>query len=495
MTEPTLPPHEHEATPDEVVAYAVDAMRARRFTAAEKALAQVLAEFPDHADALHFSGLLAVQGGREAEGLALVRRSLVAAPGNAHAWNNLGNLLARAGDLQEASEAYLKCLEIAPDFPNALTNIGFLLRHAGDVDRAETLYRRVLEIEPNFVEALNNLASIELARSNPAEAEVLLRRAVELEPAFADAITNLGEALRRQGRGVEGAECFWKAIAVNHGARTARKLLIYALVEAGDFDKARIVADEWLALDPDEPEARHHHAAVTGTDVPPRASDAYVEAVFDTFASSFDAALETLGYRAPQLLAALLDRLSGPPAGDLALLDAGCGTGLMGPLVRARAARLVGIDLSAGMLAKAAQRRCYDQLEKAEITAALAAETAVWDVILCADTFCYFGDLAAVAAAAAGALKPGGRFFFSVEALADDDARPFRIHPANGRYAHRLTYVDAVAAAAGLVRIALVRDVLRNEGGRPVDGLFLAYEKPRGSGDTALECGHNPTLE
>ena len=465
-------------TPDEAVAWAVEAMRARHFAEAAGVLAEVLTVLPDHPDALHFSGLLAAQNGDEAEAARLVRRSLAVLPTNPHAWNNLGNLLQRAGDGTAAAEAYMRCLEIVPDFPEALTNIGFMLRTEGDVDAAERLYRRALAVRPDFVEALNNLATVLMARGDNPEAERLLRRAIELEPGFGDAYTNLGDALERQGKREEAAAFFWKAIAVDRGDRMARKLLIYALVETGQRDKAIEVAREWVEIHPDDPRARHHLAAVTGENVPERASDAYVEDVFDRFAATFDGSLGRLGYQAPRLVADLLARLDPPPAGDLAILDAGCGTGLVGPLVRDRAKTLVGLDLSAGMLAKAEARGCYDDLVKGELTAALAADHERWDVIVCADTFCYFGDLHAAFAAARGALRPGGRLVFTVEALADDDRRGFRLHEGNGRYAHALAHVDAAFAAAGLERIDLDRAELRMEGGKPVAGLVVAARRP-----------------
>ena len=53
-------------TPDEAVAWAVEAMRARHFAEAAGVLAEVLTVLPDHPDALHFSGLLAAQNGDEA---------------------------------------------------------------------------------------------------------------------------------------------------------------------------------------------------------------------------------------------------------------------------------------------------------------------------------------------------------------------------------------------------------------------------------------------
>ena len=100
-------------------------------------------------------------------------------------------------------------------------------------------------------------------------------------------------------------------------------------------------------------------AACTGEAAPPRASDNYVRDTFDAFAGSFDQVLDQLGYRAPGLIGELLDR--DLPAADASLMiaDAGCGTGLCGEFLRPRAKRLVGIDLSPGMLARARARGKY----------------------------------------------------------------------------------------------------------------------------------------
>ncbi|NIR58985.1 MAG: methyltransferase domain-containing protein, partial [Gammaproteobacteria bacterium] len=49
------------------------------------------------------------------------------------------------------------------------------------------------------------------------------------------------------------------------------------------------------------------------------------------------------------------------------ILDAGCGTGLCGPLLAPHARTLVGVDLSGGMIAKAEELAVYDELEVAEL--------------------------------------------------------------------------------------------------------------------------------
>ena len=76
---------------------------------------------------------------------------------------------------------------------------------------------------------------------------------------------------------------------------------------------------------------------------------------------------EELGYEGPQHLLETIRRSTGG-RNDLAVLDLGCGTGLAGQMLRPCASRLVGVDLSAEMLAKAEARNIYDQLVAAELT-------------------------------------------------------------------------------------------------------------------------------
>ena len=62
------------------------------------------------------------------------------------------------------------------------------------------------------------------------------------------------------------------------------------------------------------------------------------------------------------------------------VLDAGCGTGLCGPLLRTRAKRMTGVDLSPKMIEWAAERGIYDRLAAEELTTFLelaCAETAI----------------------------------------------------------------------------------------------------------------------
>ena len=103
-----------------------------------------------------------------------------------------------------------------------------------------------------------------------------------------------------------------------------------------------------------------HAGGVHGSGRPAARIERFVERTFDSFASSFEAKLEKLSYRAPALVAATLERSGLVPSKSLDTLDAGCGTGLCGPLVAPYARRLTGVDLSEGMLAHAKQKHIYD---------------------------------------------------------------------------------------------------------------------------------------
>src|SRR5262245_51443999 len=147
-------------------------------------------------------------------------------------------------------------------------------------------------------------------------------------------------------------------------------------------------------------------AAVFQRDVPARAADDYVRELFDGAARSFDANLGKLNYRAPELVVASLSREAQVARGAAVtaaatsaaavlgtVLDAGCGTGLCGPLLRAHSARVVGVDLSAQMIERARLRQCYEELVVAELCAFMRSRPGGFDAIVSADTLVYFGAL------------------------------------------------------------------------------------------------------
>jgi predicted TPR repeat methyltransferase len=207
---------------------------------------------------------------------------------------------------------------------------------------------------------------------------------------------------------------------------------------------------------------------------PPRAPAAFVAAHFDRFAARFDGHLvDNLQYRGPELLRAALARLGPPPGPVLDVLDAGCGTGLAGPLFRPWARRLDGVDLSPAMLERARERGVYDGLEVGELVEVLAGRPDSYDLIIAADVLIYFGDLTPVLTAVRKALRREGRFALTVEAAAE----PAYALCGTGRYTHALDYLRRSAAAAGLEEAGAEEAVLRLQSSEPVPAYVVVLRR------------------
>ncbi len=454
--------------------------------------------------ALHASGDL--------EGAARRYREAIAADGgDFRALNNLASVLEAQGEVSAAEAVYRDARAAAPDSPVIAFNLARLLQLDGRLAEAETLYRLAIERDPGMAGAHFNLGRLLQENERAPEAIESLRRTVELQPGELSALTCLGDALfaqRRLGealrhyrdavalapgdaeaeynvartlefmaRHADAADCYRRSVELEPGNDAAREGLARALHAGGRDDDALKSLHEWLAHDPGNAVAQHLLAALGGAEAPERAADEYVRDTFDRFAADFDRTLGRLGYRAPELCAAALAAAVGEPAGALAVLDAGCGTGLCAPLLRPWARTLAGVDLSPGMLARARERGGYDTLAEGELTAHLAAHPAAWDAIVSADTFCYLGALAAPLAAAHDALVPGGWLVCTLEH--DETADTFRLHD-HGRYAHAESYVRAAFAQAGFETIALARETLRMESGAPVAGLVVTARRTQG---------------
>jgi predicted TPR repeat methyltransferase len=436
------PSNDRALTLDEAVSVALALQQAEQWAAAEDIYRRILEVAPNHADALHFSGVLAHQRGRTEDAVTLIERSLELEPERADWYSNLGIVLQDQLRLDDAIAAYRSAIVLDPTHANAHSNLGVVLRAQGKVAEAEEAYRAAIRINPEH----------------------------------SDAYHNLGVLLNAQKRPREAAVCFSKVITLRPKDPEARRLLALAHCTLGEVDQAVGIFEKWLEDDPDDPVARHMLAACSGRNVPLRASDAFIETTFDSFAASFDSKLAKLLYRAPALVTEMLKRSDVAPSKSLDVLDAGCGTGLCGPLIAPYARRLVGVDLSERMLDQAGERKVYDELVKGELTAYLAGCTEAFDVIVSADTLVYFGPLEAVVGASENALRRGGRLIFTVEELVGAHEEGYSIGT-SGRYRHAREHVQAVLTAASL-RPEIASAELRLEAGEPVAGLVVQGTKP-----------------
>lgn len=86
---------------------------------------------------------------------------------------------------------------------------------------------------------------------------------------------------------------------------------------------------------------------------------------YDVWAADYDSDLDDLRWRAPQAGAERCSHFAQP---GMEILDAGCGTGLVGVALAALGHdRIVGFDLSPGMLERSAARGVYAELKQGSL--------------------------------------------------------------------------------------------------------------------------------
>ena len=427
-----------ELSSQELLALAMKMHREGRTQAARECYEGLLAIEPDNANAVHFFGILQYQVGEKKSARALIERSVELDPLVASWFNNLGNVLLDDGEFEAAAKAYVRCSEL----------------------------------DPANLQVLNNMGVLSGRLKRPGQAEAYLLRALEQDRDFADAHINLGNLYLDLNRNTEAFSHFADALALKPLDNQVRGALTVAYGQAQRIGEGKRFLQEWLALEPDNPRAQHFWAAFGGTPLPERASDSYVVAEFDGFADSFDAKLAHLDYRAPTAIVDAVARHLGAALADQCILDAGCGTGLCAPGLRPYASQLVGVDLSGNMLKHARARSLYDELVQGELVAFLTTSEPRFDIIVSADTLCYFGALEAVFSSARKAMRAGGRLFFTVEA--HDEDKPVLLHP-HGRFSHSKAYVTSTLLQCGFAQCEANSLELRTEGGAPVSGwLFCA---------------------
>ncbi|MEI6985441.1 MAG: tetratricopeptide repeat protein [Rhodospirillaceae bacterium] len=430
---------------------------------------------------IHFGQGTALQAlGRQEEAEEHYRRAQDHRPDHAPTLVNLGTALHAQGRLEEATVCHRRAIFLHPEFTPAHVNLGAVLQAQGKLNEAVRCYRQALNLSPEDATAYFNLGTAVQAVGWLDEAVRCYRDALSFWPSYAEASNNLGQVLEARDELGAAVIAFRHACALRPDRSSFHHNLAACLylLHRRDQVAAQTEAKAWLTAHPDQPIAIHMLRAL-GCDGPPpsRPAEGYVCTLFDGFAASFDHELLSIGYCGPELMATAFAKVVPVPQGDLDVLDAGCGTGLCGPVLRPWARTLTGVDLSSQMLALARRRNLYDTLITADLVEYLSGRSKAFDLIACADVLCYLGDLEPVITAAARALRQGGALAFTVE-QAPDQASRFQLAP-HGRYLHGEMPLRSLLESHGLTINDLLVTNLRDEDGQPSPNLVVLASRMR----------------
>lgn len=423
------------------------------------------------------------------------------------------------------------------------------------------MVQAAIQLAPANARYRHSLGVVHEAAEQWGSAADAFERAVEKRPNDVKARMHWARALKSAGQVSRSAEVYRSVLQLQPDHPTAHYKMGSVLRNLGKHEEAADAYRQHLVKDPGHVQAAFWLAAVTPGPQVAACPPEIVSKLFDAYADKFDDHLTgSLGYKTPGMLMDCIlqhapvtatNTTSAAAAAATAgargfnqpqqqqpqwshCVDLGCGTGLMGPLLRPHTRHLSGVDLSQGMVQKARERGCYDDLSVDELgkylsdaAAAVAQQGQLpFDLLVAADVFVYIGDLAPVLQSAAAASSNRAVFAFSTELLrpgsqqapsgqaksqrtaaessdqcsSKQDAEPgsackalevaegvcsstvssseaVYVLQTTGRYAHSPQYLRAVAQSCGWQVLLIQEAQIRQNAGQPIWGSLCLLQR------------------
>jgi predicted TPR repeat methyltransferase len=395
------------------------------------------------------------------------------------AHNNLGDILRRTGRLAEAVKHFHLAFQIDPSEAVIAQNLAAALAQLNRFSEAIPFQRQVVALNPFNADAQTALAFSLSQVSNYGEAELYYTEALKLDPRHFVARINLGLALVDQGKTVHALEQAQILAHAENEAGFPHGAFGILLARAGRPDGAKVCFERYLAGHPGEADAIAMLLGAVGGALPSRATHQQITQLYTLQAERWGQVAEAAGgYQGHRLVGDALTQLNVLPADTI--LDVGCGTGLVGELLRPQVRQLIGIDLSEPMLAQAREKNVYDGLHRGDLLEYLISHPQSCDIVVSAATLIHFGELNAVLEAVARCLRPRGLFVFTVFPN-DDDPSAVAVGTLNGQaqnccFRHGATYIARTAAAYGFTVQVSRREVHEYARKKAIPGLIVALQ-------------------
>lgn len=410
----------------------------------------------------------------EAEGL--LRRAVAAAPDYAWAHYYLGLVMSKAARTADSIASFQRAVACSPRWGEARVELAYAYSSFGSLSAAESAAKEAVDQEPDFFAGHLALVAVLVQAERYHEAESAARTAINLLPRHAGIHSRLAEILFQLGRPDEAAREAQVALSLDDSLPYPHYLLGLVCEQRKQRKQALAHFRRYLERSPEDVMGVGLYLAhLRIGSIPERSPENYLNRLYHTRATFWDQTTSSKRpYRGADMVANALSRFRGDAAHRMDILDAGCGTGLVGVLVRRRAARLDGVDLSAHMLEKAEAKKIYDHLESGDMLAYMQARPEAYDVITSAATLIHFGDLRPVFSAAAIALRENGLFVFTLFPYEEGEGVTVNSYSC---YSHSLGYVSEQASAAGFAVELADKEIHEYSGEVPVMGWIVVLRK------------------
>ena len=204
----------------------------------------------ERAIALHKEGVVALQAGRLADGVDIVRQAIAIQANIPALHYTLAIGLHALGRHDEALASYDATIALQPDFADAHNHRGIVLRALHRIDDAIASHDRAIALRPDFADAFYQKGITLLLVRRHADAVASFDQTISLKPDFADALNNRGGALLVLQRPEDALADFDRAIVLNPQSFEAHGNRGSALRELGRPDDALASFNIALTLAP-----------------------------------------------------------------------------------------------------------------------------------------------------------------------------------------------------------------------------------------------------
>ncbi|MCA8946361.1 MAG: tetratricopeptide repeat protein [Planctomycetes bacterium] len=224
--------------------------RAGKLNEAEAAYVAVPQNAPEHVDAVHLRGVLALQRGNAGQAIELIQQAIQIRNDVPAMHSNIAEAYRAMGRLNDAIAHARTALKLDPNYHACRANLGLALAADGQLKEAEKELRKVIEAEPRNASAWNNLGNVLRLAKQQDSALAATNKAVQLEPTNPEFLSNLGQLLVEDGDFEEARQRLENAVKLAPRMAAARNNLGNLYRELGLLDEAARQYDEALKLQP-----------------------------------------------------------------------------------------------------------------------------------------------------------------------------------------------------------------------------------------------------
>jgi tetratricopeptide (TPR) repeat protein/2-polyprenyl-3-methyl-5-hydroxy-6-metoxy-1,4-benzoquinol methylase len=276
-----------ELTIEQTLQQAITAHQAGQLEEAEALYRGILEVHPQHPDANHNLGVLAVSVNQTETALPLFKTALNASPTQGQFWLsyidaliktnqfesaksvlNQGKQSGLAGEAVDVLEALLAQISASSAHqinldqvrsPSQMeVNALLELYQAGQYDHAEHLAKTITQTYPDHPFAWKVLGVVFSQSGRLQESLILSQKSVQLSPTDAEAHSNLGNTLQELSRFEEAQTCYRKAITLSPDLPEPHNNLGITLQALGRLEEAETSCKKALVLKPEFAEAHNN---------------------------------------------------------------------------------------------------------------------------------------------------------------------------------------------------------------------------------------------